>query len=84
MIFNTIASKLLFHFLELLHARSYVDPSTYEDPYLAVVKFAKEIDRKSIKLERTLGSGKVVTSFFALEKFFFFVHGKKILRMPTT
>ena len=41
--------------------RSYVDPSTYEDPYSAVEEFAKEIDYKLIRIEQVIGRGRLAS-----------------------
>lgn len=37
--------------------KTYVDPSTYEDPEDAVHEFAHEIDSSFIKIEQVIGSG---------------------------
>ena len=41
-----------------MSTRTYVDPSSYEDPYSAVEEFAKEIDHKLIRIEEVIGRGK--------------------------
>ncbi|XP_078488630.1 ephrin receptor epsilon [Ciona intestinalis] len=43
--------------VDLLSTRTYVDPSTYEDPYNAVKEFAKEIDFKLVNIEQVIGRG---------------------------
>ena len=37
--------------------QAYVDPTKYGNPEKAVKKFAKEIDRREIKLEEIIGEG---------------------------
>ena len=44
--------------------RIYVDPFTYEDPNQAVREFAKEIDASCIKIEKVIGIGEELFSFF--------------------
>lgn len=39
--------------------QAYVDPHKYGNPEKAVRKFAKEIDRREIKLEGLIGEGKL-------------------------
>ena len=39
--------------------QAYVDPNKYGNPEKAVKKFAKEIDRREIKLEGIIGEGKL-------------------------
>ncbi|KAJ8779860.1 hypothetical protein J1605_012150 [Eschrichtius robustus] len=41
--------------------RTFVDPQSCGDPLLAVHLFAKELDAKSVTLERSLGTGKLGT-----------------------
>ncbi|XP_076806394.1 ephrin type-B receptor 1-like isoform X1 [Clavelina lepadiformis] len=38
-------------------SRTYVDPSTYEDPYTAVLQFAKEIEYDLVNIEQVIGRG---------------------------
>ncbi|KAM9031689.1 ephrin type-A receptor 6 isoform 6-T6 [Sarcophilus harrisii] len=37
--------------------KTYTDPDTYEDPSLAVLEFAKEINPSRIRIERVIGAG---------------------------
>lgn len=43
--------------LELLSHSTYVDPSTFKDPYVAVLQYAKEINPKAITFDKTIRSG---------------------------
>ena len=48
---------------------AYIDPTKYGNPEKAVRKFAKEIDRREIKLEGLIGEGKFCSHlFFFLRK----------------
>ncbi|XP_030041729.1 ephrin type-A receptor 8-like [Microcaecilia unicolor] len=38
-------------------SKFYVDPHTYEDPFQAVLDFAREIEASRIKIEKVIGSG---------------------------
>ncbi|XP_032497476.1 ephrin type-A receptor 10 [Phocoena sinus] len=49
--------ELYFHF-KVPTRRTFVDPQSCGDPLLAVHLFAKELDAKSVTLERSLGTGR--------------------------
>lgn len=38
--------------------KTYIDPTTYEDPHRAVREFTKEIDATCVKIEEVIGGGK--------------------------
>jgi hypothetical protein len=53
---------IVFYFVDLSMntcPQAYVDPHKYGNPEKAVRKFAKEIDRREIKLEGLIGEGKL-------------------------
>ena len=43
--------------------KTYIDPTTYEDPHRAVRDFTKEIDTMYIKIEEIIGGGKFISPF---------------------
>ena len=58
-IFAVVYQQLYFS-VDFTHtSRTYVDPSTYEDPYTAVLQFAKEIEYDLVNIEQVIGRGKV-------------------------
>lgn len=56
----------LFFYLEGIplvpNEKSYVDPTKFGDSEKAVRKFAKEIDRRQVKLEGEIGEGKYIST----------------------
>ena len=38
--------------------KTYIDPTTYEDPHRAVREFTREIDTAHVKIEQVIGGGK--------------------------
>uniref|UniRef100_A0A8C5YZ14 Fibronectin type-III domain-containing protein n=1 Tax=Marmota marmota marmota TaxID=9994 RepID=A0A8C5YZ14_MARMA len=52
--------ELYFHF-KVPTRRTFLDPQSCENPLQAVHLFAKELDAKSVTLERSLGAGKLGT-----------------------
>jgi len=40
--------------------KTYIDPSTYDNPHRALLEFAKEIDATSVKIESVIGGGKLI------------------------
>ena len=45
--------------IPLINQPAYIDPIKYGDPEKAVRKFAKEIDRREVRLEGLIGEGKI-------------------------
>nr|BAB68344.1 EPH receptor tyrosine kinase [Ciona savignyi] len=43
--------------VDLLSTKTYVDPSTYEDPYSLIKEFASEIDSSIVRIEQVIGRG---------------------------
>ena len=37
--------------------KTYIDPTTYEDPHRAVREFTKEIETAHVKIEQVIGGG---------------------------
>ena len=42
--------------------KTYIDPTTYEDPHRAVRDFTKEIDTMYIKIEEVIGGGSSINN----------------------
>lgn len=54
----------MFNTKEYPGHKTYVDPTTYEDPHRAVRDFTKEIDAAWIKIEEVIGGGEGLDCHF--------------------
>lgn len=56
---NTRSNAFIFTFFteQLKPLKTYVDPHTYEDPNMAVLKFATEIHPSHVTKEKVIGAG---------------------------
>ena len=50
--------------------KTYIDPSTYDDPHRALLQFAKELDVACVKIESVIGGGRKSVAVTPLLDFF--------------